>query len=956
MKKLLLILFVIGLGMGVQAQKEGRAPKTPTLSEAEAMRHWVDSVQNRLSLRDQAAQLMVLRVPIKMDDKRQRQFEKLMTSERVGGVCFFAGTASKQVAQTKRFQSLAKVPLMVCLDGEWGLGMRLTDSYSFPQMMMMGALDSVYDDLIRQMGSEIGYQCRKIGVNVNFAPVVDLNSNPKNPVIGGRSFGENKREVARKGRMYILGQQSQRVTSTPKHFPGHGDTDVDSHRDLPVIDHTRGYIDTVDTYPFRSVFQDGARGVMVAHLQVNALDNRPNRPSSLSSVIVNDYLRKDCGFGGLVFTDGIDMEGVAKHFGNGQECLEALLAGCDVVILPKDVKKALDVIVDYAKKHPEFEKEIEDKCRRVLEEKYWCGLNSFNPKDLQLPTTADNDRCHAITKEIVANAVTLVNDEEGLLPLSKGDDVLWLSVGLGDTALTSVSDELRDRIRLANKVVINLYGYATVATKQYGASPEALDVISQVAQNNPSTVLVIYGSPYILNIMDEAKITKPTSIVMAYQSNDDIRSVVPDLLYGLKPFKGHLPVAVSSYPAGFKYVPGSRRSKYRDYYSGLREAGIDSSYYVRIDSLCNDGVRKQIYPGCEILVAKDGKVLYQRGYGRQTYSEFSPAVDTNTIYDLASLTKVCATTFAVMKLVDAKKIKLDDQLSTYLPYLKKTNKSKVTVRQALSHFARLKAFEQYYKQMGPECTDYVIGEGSEFEDCRQKVLQGIAKSDLIKDHKYLYSDLGFILLGDLVEKVSGQSLDIFMEQQFYAPLGMSHTCFNPILHDVDSTLIAPTEIDTYFRNRTLRGEVHDQNASVMGGVSGHAGLFSTASDLAILYQMLLDGGVYHGQRFLSKEVIDEFNTQYYLKKGNRRALGFDKPLEHPRRGGNTSPEVSQKSMGHTGFTGTMVWVDPEYNLVYIFLSNRTFPDSHAANTLASSGLRTEIQSLIYQSILKSNCK
>lgn len=948
MKKLLIVLMTLMIGVGAQAQK-ATAHAQNQLTESEAMRHWVDSVQNRLSLRDQAAQLMVLRVPLKMNDKRQKQFEKLMTSERVGGVCFFAGTASNQVVMTRRFQSLARVPLMVCLDGEWGLGMRLTDSYSFPQMMMMGALDSVYDELIMKMGEEIGYQCRKIGVNVNFAPVVDLNSNPKNPVIGGRSFGENKREVARKGRMYILGQQSQHVTATPKHFPGHGDTEVDSHKDLPVIDHTRGYIDTVDTYPFRSVFRNGARGVMVAHLQVNALDNRPNRPSSLSSAIVNDYLRKDCGFQGLVFTDGIDMEGVAKHFGDGQECLEALLAGCDVVILPKDVTKALDVIVAYAKKHPEFAEQIADKCRRVLEEKYWCGLHKYNPKNVTLPTDADKARCSAITKEIVANAVTLVDDQEGLLPLRKGDNLVWLSVGLGDTAVTALTDDMLQRIRRADKVMVNLYGYATVATKQYGATPEALAVISEVAKTNPRTVLVIYGSPYILNIMDEAAITKPTSVVLAYQSNNDIRSVVPDLLYGKKPFKGHLPVAVSTYPAGYKFVP-TLKKQHRDYYAGVRAAGLDSSYFMRIDSLCEDGVRQQIYPGCEVLVAKDGKVVYQRGYGRQTYYEDSPLVDTNTVYDLASLTKVCATTFAVMKLVDAGKISLDDHLSTYLPYLKKTNKSKITVRQALSHFARLKAFEQYYKRADKDCANYVIGGDADCEDCRRQVLEGIAKSDLIKDHKYLYSDLGFILLGDLVQQVSGQSLDIFMEQQFYRPLGMTHTCFNPILHGMDTNLIAPTEVDDYFRHRELRGEVHDQNASVMGGVSGHAGLFSTANDLAVLYQMLLDGGVYNGQRLLSKEVIDEFNTQYYLKKGNRRALGFDKPLATPRRGGNTSPEVSQKSMGHTGFTGTMVWVDPEYDLIYIFLSNRTYPDSHAANTLANSGLRTEIQSLIYQAI------
>lgn len=393
------------------------------------------------------------------------------------------------------------------------------------------------------------------------------------------------------------------------------------------------------------------------------------------------------------------------------------------------------------------------------------------------------------------------------------------------------------------------------------------------------------------------------------------------------------------------------QSKVTDPYAGVKRAGLDTAYFLRIDSLCNSGVSRQIYPGCQVLVAYRGNVIYLRGYGRQTYDKSSPAVNTKTVYDVASLTKVSATTFALMKLYDEKKIALDDPLSKYLPYLKGTNKSNITIRQAMSHIARLKASDFYWKKVGAKCTERSLNAKVDCEECRQQVLNMIAKSELNKEAKYVYSDLGFILLGDLVERVSGKSLDQYVAENFYRPLGMTSTTFRPRLAGMDTLRIAPTEIDNYYRHRLLRGEVHDQNCASMGGVAGHAGLFSTSHDLWKLYQMYLDSGSFKGQTLLSPTTTTTFNKQYFLGQGCRRALGFDKPAAKPHKGGSTAPEVSQLSFGHTGFTGTMVWCDPKYDLVYIFLSNRTYPDSHAANKLASSHLRQEIQSVVYQAIL-----
>ena len=855
---------------------------------------WADSITDQLTLKEKVAQLMVVRVPLNMTKKSQRKFEKLIKHNKVGGVCFFAGTAKQQLEQTKHFQGISRVPLMVCLDAEWGLGMRLKDCYSFPHQMLMGALDAQYDTLIYMMGQEIGIQCRNLGVNVNFAPVVDLNSNPDNPVIGVRSFGSNREKASRKGIMYFRGLQSQHVLATAKHFPGHGDTDVDSHLDLPVIYHSKAYIDTIDSYPFRRLTQNGIRGMMVAHLQVNALDDTPNMPSTLSPKIMN-YLKTDCGFDGVVFTDGMDMKGMTKNYSGGTAELMSLCAGADIMLLPPDVEAAISKVVDSAEKSPAFAQVIDAKCRKVLREKYWCGLNELDLDKLHVPTKDDNARCEKIAYEMARHALTLVRN-------NVGDSVLVIDKSPYKLAAWPKNDTTGpDKIIMAYDNHPAVREAVRNALSLENNSFSGITTSSSVASSNQGLRLANYGG----------KASR----------------------FAMSTFEGSLPVTVADYEEGYRWMfPVPAYNPYKR----LAPAGMDSIYFVQIDSVAMNGIKAHAYPGCQILVVKDGDVVYNRSYGTLTYDADSPLVDTNTVYDLASLTKVTATTFAIMKLVDAGKIGLDDRMSRYLPYLKHTDKKKITIREALSHFGRLIAFDSYWENVWCESKDSIIMQ--------------IVNSKLGPRHKYVYSDVGFILLGDLVEYVSGQSLDIFMQQQFYGPMGMTSTTFNPLDHGIDVNRIAPTENNPDKRMWTLRGVVHDPNAAAMGGVAGNAGLFSTAEDLSKLYIMLLNGGEYNGRRYLSQEVINTFNQQYYIRYGNRRALGYDKPLNPPH--GNTAPEVSQSSYGHTGFTGTMVWADPEYHLVYLFLSNRVHP-SATPNKLAIMNIRTDIQSLIYKSLMKS---
>lgn len=716
---------------------------------------WIEETMAKMTLEQRIAQLMVVRVPLNMNDKQVKEFSEQMNGYGVGGFCFFVGTAERQVPMTKRFQKDAAVPLLITIDGEWGLGMRLKDLYSFPKNSEFGKLSPDADSIVYRMGQEIGRQCREMGIHINFAPVVDINSNPKNPVIGTRSYGTDRERVAQLGIMFAHGQQSQGVMAVAKHFPGHGDTDVDSHFDLPVINHSKEHLDSVELYPFRQMIQAGVEGMMVAHLQVNAYDKK--LPSSLSPVIINDLLKNQLKFDGLVMTDGIDMKGITNTYRNGDAELLALLAGNDILLLPPDVPQSIEVIKAAAVQNDSIRELVDYHCRRVLSTKF-----------------------------------------HHVLP--------W------------IDDEIR------------------VPGKEHEA----------VCQD-----------------------------------------IVKDL-----------------------------------------NLNIDRS----IDSIVNHAIDAHAMPGCQVLVMHKGRVVSERCYGHLSYDPASPAVTPQTLYDLASLTKVTATTLAVMKMVDDGQVKIDDKLSKYLPYLKQTDKEDITFKQALSHCAGLKAFDALWQQTSN----------------RDSILLLIAESQLNKDNSYCYSDFGFMLLADMVERVSGMPLDKYVTKHFYQPMGLENTLFNPQRSTIQSP-IAPTEHDTL--RGLICGTVHDPNAYAMGGVSGHAGLFSNAREVGMLMQMLLNGGELNGHRYLKVKTVETFTNRHFEKQGNRRALGFDKQLLTPAKTSQTSTYASQASYGHTGFTGTMVWVDPEYDLVYVFLSNRVHPTA-TPNKLAQLNVRTDIQSIIYNILKK----
>lgn len=975
--KLLATIFAITAIIGLPQTKAQNA------NGQSACDKWVNTTMGKLTLEEKIGQLIVARVPTSKATKKQKtEFRECITKYKVGGLCFFAGKCDEQLAQTKEYQKLSQTPLLICLDAEWGLGMRLTDAYSFPRQMMMGALSN--DTLVYKMAEAVALQCRKMGIHVNFAPCVDVNSNPMNPVIGARSFGENPENVARKSLLYVKGMQDNGIIAVAKHFPGHGNTDVDSHLDLPVLKQSKKALAECDLIPYKTMINGGVKGIMAAHLQVEAYEKQENCPSSLSKNIVTNLLRNELKYNGLVVSDGLDMKAVTKHYKNGEAELKALLAGVDVLLLPDNVAKAVEAIKTAAENDKDLQALIDEKCRKILQAKYQCGAVNAKTAKLSAPNKTDWQNCEDITSEIAENAITLIRNHGSVIPIDKLANKRLISINIGcadgtnATTFTNTVDRmakcqhyfinsssLGDSITYADSIgkcdiaIVTIYANAVLTNgKNYGVTRTASAIFDSVSQISDKVIVNILGSPYGINHLQIKHL--PDALMIGYQNISAMQEGTAKAIFGGLPVKGILPVTANKFKEGTHIFT----KKIRMGEKPLSKTPYNNVHFRRVDSLALDGIKQKAYPGCQILVAKDGDIIFNKSYGRMTYNTNSAKVDNSTMYDLASLTKVTATTFAVMKLVDAKKIKLTDKMSRYLPYLKDTDKEDITILEALSHCAGFQAFIPFWKDVVTDGSLDVnvfetdpenINEFNPFVDdiyvCkrqRDEVLQKIANSKLKPTKEYLYSDFGFILLADLVEHVSGQSLDIFMQQQFYEPLGMSRTTFNPLQNGFDKANIAPTENDTRFRKTQVHGTVHDENAALMGGVAGHAGLFSNATDIAKLFQMMLNMGTYGDHEYLSPEVIKLFNFRHFEKQNNRRALGFDKPLIKSKST-HCAPEASQKSFGHSGFTGTFVWVDPEYNLIYIFLSNRVYPDA-STNKLAKLNIRTNIQSEIYKAI------
>ena len=944
---------------------------------------WVDSVLKSLATEEKIAQLLMVRAYSNKSETHYKEISGLIKKYNIGGLCFFQGGPVRQANLTNRYQAIAKTPLFIALDAEWGLGMRLDSSFSYPYQMTMGAMAG--DDAVYRAGSEIARQLKAIGVNINFAPVVDINNNPDNPVINSRSFGENKENVASKGIAYMKGMQDNGIIATAKHFPGHGDTDSDSHKTLPVINKSRKSLDSLEMYPFKQLIDSGLNAVMIAHLFVPSLDSTKNTPTTLSNLVVSGILRNEDGFDGLIVTDALDMKGVANYYKPGDIELKALLAGNDILLLPQNVEAAVTKIKQAIDKGIVTEELINKKCRKILEWKYKAGLNSYKPVDTDsICKIINNPNNEVITRKIFKSAVTVVRNQNDIIPLVNLDTLKMATLAIGIPELTSFqmmldnyagydhynllknfadikAENLIKKLSKYNLVIVSINNTNIFPNKNFGISNKSLEFATRLADST-NVVLTLFASPYALNLIDEPE--KFKAIVVAYQDTDISGEITAQTIMGAVGAKGKLPVSAGEkFPAGY----GMETNEIgRLQYTIPEEAGIDEMGLKAIDTLVLYNIKKKAIPGCQILIAKDGMVVYNKSFGYHTYRK-GEFVKNSDIYDLASVTKVAATTISVMKLSDEKKIDIDRQLTTYLPYLKNTNKEKIVIREMMAHQARLKPWIPFYantmnkNKLDPAIYSRRLKDGYTVkvadniyirDDYKYTLYDSIVTSKLRKSKKYKYSDLGFYFLKEIIENSTNEPLDRYANESFYKPMGMTSACFNPRKHFALKDIV-PTENDNYFRHQLIHGYVHDPGAAMLGGVSGHAGLFANANDMAKLMQMLLQKGYYGGRQYIRPETVEQFTKQQFPLNENRRGIGFDKPLPDDRDKGPTCESATLKSFGHSGFTGTYVWADPEYNLVYIFLSNRINPTAKNMK-LIKMDTRTKIQQIIYDAIETSS--
>ena len=942
--------------------------------------HWADSVYNSLNEEERIGQLMIARLS-SIDPKTRsitslfEQTADFVKKYNIGGVCVFQGSPVYQAINLNKLKKMSKTPLLISIDGEWGVGMRIPDSViALPKQMMLGAISN--PTIIYQYGKIVSDQCKRLGIQMNYAPVMDINNNPLNPVINDRSFGENKYKVSKFGTLYMKGMQDNGVMACAKHFPGHGDVAVDSHFDLPVINKTIEQMDSVELFPFKNIFEKGVSSVMVGHLSIPSIDNRINRPTSLSEKNIKDLLQSQLHYEGIVITDGLEMQAVKKFYSNGEASVEALIAGNDLLCLPDSIPVSIEKIKQAILQNRLSWSDIEAKCKKVLMAKYKYVVSQNDSIELSNLTSDLNKDALQIRSIVAKNAITLLNNEDKtFFPLQNKNDqesIAYIGVGLKNENTfakemksnfnatvfmidlsakwnDSIANVIRQISMNYKNVIIGIHQINRLPANNFGISEDIKKMIDSLSVTS-NTIIFLFGNPYAAKNWCDAR-----NLVVCYEDDSGTQKTAIKMLMGKIPFKGTLPVSIcEKYQAGYG-LPANENLKHK----------IDNPFLSdEIDSMINDAINKKAMPGCTVLAIQNDDTLIQKSYGYYTYNK-KQEVTNSSVYDLASLTKILSTTLCLMKLYEEGKFDINQPLGNYLSMAKATNKENVIIKDLLLHQAGLSPFIPYYKETldknnkalkkiysrtkkkdaSIEVTPKMYIRNQFVDSFYQKILSSAVNTD----KKYVYSDLDFILLGKMIEQITGMTLNEYVDQHFYSPMGLTSIGYLP-LNRMSKKQIVPSTLETEFRNQELQGYVHDQSAAIMGAVAGHAGLFSNAKDISAIMKMLLNGGYWEGKSYLKDETIELFTG--YQSSISRRGLGFDKPEKENRTGINPYPakSCSSFSFGHLGFTGTCVWADPERNLIFVFLSNRIYPNDNGV--FKELNLRGKIFEHLYQQNLK----
>lgn len=941
MKKMLLFIFLNAL-LSTQIIAQNIQTK--------AEKKWIKKQFKSLSLDEKIAQLMIIRAHSNWDANKLDTIKQTIEKYNIGGLCFFQGGPVREAIQTNYYQSIAKTPLFITMDAEWGVGMRLDSVEMFPRQLSLGAIEQ--DSIVYQMGVAIAAQCKRLGIHVNYAPDVDINNNPNNPVINDRSFGQDKDRVSQHGIAFMKGLQDNGIMATAKHFPGHGDVSVDSHLDIPIIKKTRAQLDAMELAPFKALIDAGIESVMVGHLSVPAIDSTPKYATSLSPKAIHDLLKNELGFKGITVTDALEMKAIGNYFPNSEANVRAILAGNDMLCLPGNIPETIQKIKDAIEEGRLTKEDIDARVLKILAAKYKHGLankqwidtthiiSDLNAEVIRLKSimaaqslTYCNAQSTPLLNKQQTTAYIALNTTQPNFLTKALDSIYGVKVFYIDTKDSAVLTHLKDSLSSFQQVFVGLHNYSRRPANHFQIHASIIEFLNQTQP--PNWINIILGNPYAVGEFKNIQ-----NILFAYEDNEFTQKAVLNWMEGKIKATGKLPVTVA------ENLPfGSGDTKIQK--------------LAAIDSLVMDAIKKKAIPGCQVLVAKDNKIVFNKAYGN-TAGEGSSPVTLGTYYDLASVTKVSATTVSIMKLVEEGKVDIDKTIGDYLPWVKGNAKAKITLKDLLLHQAGLFPYIKFYESLLQKNGSYLPGLISNQKDnthhqfispnkwlidsWSDTIQNQILRSPVTEAGKYVYSDNDFIFLGKIVEKVSGMNLNEYTQKTFYKPLGMASTGFLP-LEKTSLDNIAATEVDDYFRHELIRGSVHDEGASTMGGIAGHAGLYSNASDLAKLYLMLLNNGVWEGQHYLQANTIAHF-TAY--QNESRRGLGFDKPEKNNKSRKDPYPSVSPSltTFGHTGFTGTCVWADPENGILYIFLGNRVYP-TRESKVFNGLNLRPNIQEAIY---------
>jgi beta-glucosidase-like glycosyl hydrolase/CubicO group peptidase (beta-lactamase class C family) len=862
---------------------------------------------------------------------------RLVKEKHVGGFILWQGDVYESAVRLNTLQSLSRFPLLVSADFERGVSMRIRRGTPFPDAMAIGATRNTR--YAYEVGLAIAREARALGVHQNYAPVADVNTNPLNPVINTRSFGSDPALVHDMVSAFIRGQTDGGVLSTAKHFPGHGDTGTDSHLELPNISYTRERLDSVELAPFRTAIKAGAQSIMIAHLAVPALDPSRSLPSSLSPAVITGVLQKELGFEGLVVTDAMDMRGVTMGYSPGKSSVLAVKAGVDIVLMPPDEEAAFSALLLAARSGEISEERLDRSVRKILAVKHKLGLDTLRTVDINAIPSRIGTRDHwKLSREVARHSITLLKNNRSLLPLQTPSRKRIVSVVLCDTQEGRVDvnrpsnhwtvevpgayfnqllqrrsgtldtyrlspastlfdiDAALARVKRADILVLPIYVKVRTSSGKIDLPPALQPFLKKVNESRVPTVAVLFGNPYLAGPLSWAD-----AVVCAYGDNEPLVEASVEALFAESGICGKLPVNIADQ---FALGTGANCPKDRLRRDDPSVAGFDPVRLLALDSIIEGAIRDSAFPAAQLAVVRDGILVYNKSFGNFTYDPSSRPIDNSTIFDLASVSKVIGTTSAVMKLYDDGLLGLDDPVGLYLPQFGEGPKSAITIRHLITHRSGFPPFRRFFLMCSTA----------------EEALDSLYATPLVATpgDTTIYSDIGMVTMGKVVEKITGMSLSDFVQREFYIPLGMENTMYNPPAELRER--VAPTEIDTLWRKALVWGQVHDENAALLGGVAGHAGLFSSASDLAIYMQMLLNKGAYGGVRILKETTVLEFTRKYVT--GQERYLGWD--MKSPI-GSSAGTMFSPSSFGHTGFTGTSIWTDPDRKLSVILLTNRVHP-------------------------------